>query len=154
MASENQTGRVLGLDVGDVRIGVALSDPTGLLASPLDTIKVKSWEQAIQRIVELVREHGVEQVVVGLPVSLSGHIGPQAQKVQDFIAKLESHLTVPVATWDESYSTVEANEMMREAGTRKSRRKNLRDAAAATVILQQYLDSQKNQLPQPSTLRE
>ena len=153
MASESLIGRTLGLDMGDVRIGVALSDPTGLLASPLDTIKVKTREQAIQRIVELISDYQVGQVVAGLPISLNGHIGPQAQKVRDFISALEARLTVPVVMWDESYSTVEADEMMREAGTRKSRRKDLRDAAAAAVILQQYLDSQKSP-PHPSTLRE
>ena len=154
MASESWAGRTLALDVGDARIGVALSDATGFLASPLNTIKVKTRAQAIQCIVELISEYQVEQVVAGLPVSLDGHIGPQARKVRDFISELEASLTVPVLTWDESYSTVEADEMMRKAGTRRARRRDLRDAAAAAVILQQYLDSRKSRSPHPSTLKE
>ncbi len=151
---ESGVGRTLSLDVGDARIGVALSDATGTLASPLDTIRVKTRDRAIRRIVELVGEHRVGQMVVGLPVSLDGHIGPQAQKVRDFLSELEAMLTVPVVTWDESYSTFEAGEMMRQAGVPKTRRKDLRDAAAAAVILQQYLDGRNRQAPLPLTPRE
>ena len=136
--------RVLGLDVGDVRIGVALSDPTGTIASPLKIIQVKGSDGSIPDIASLAEEHQVEAVVVGMPISLNGSIGLQAQKVQKFCSALASRLKAPVVTWDERYSTVSVDRMMREVGPRRSRRKNFRDSMAAAVILQGYLDSRQH----------
>ncbi|MCH9037030.1 MAG: Holliday junction resolvase RuvX [Chloroflexi bacterium] len=133
--------RVMGLDVGDVRTGVALSDPTGSIAAPLKTIQAGGRDRAIEEIAILVEENGVERVVVGLPVSLDGGLGPQARKVERFCEALGSRLAVPLVTWDESFSSTTADRVMRESGGRRSRRKGRRDSVAAAVILQEYLDS-------------
>ena len=132
--------RVLALDLGERRIGVALSDSLGLLATPLTVLKGKSREAELAFIVELVRKHQVEQVVVGYPRSLNGTIGPQAQRVEKYVERLRAHLQVPVILWDEQFSTVQAEQLMRETGQRVQRESI--DAAAAAVILQSYLDAQ------------
>ncbi|MEE9199777.1 MAG: Holliday junction resolvase RuvX [Dehalococcoidia bacterium] len=136
--------RVLGLDVGDVRIGVALSDPTGSIASPLTTIRVTGRDRGIPDIAALVHEHQVEVIVVGLPISLNGSLGPQAQKVKEFCGALASQVKASVETWDERLSTVSADRMMRDAGVKRGRRRELRDSMAATVVLQSYLDNRRS----------
>ena len=133
-------GRILGLDVGDRWIGVALSDPIGILASPLTVISRAETDASIEAILELVRQHKVERIVAGLPYSMDGKIGQQAEKVQDFLQQLSQHLEIPVETWDERLSTVAAGRMMAEAGVKRGRRKGQVDAAAAALILQGYLD--------------
>ena len=144
----------MALDVGDVRIGVAVCDPTGFLASPYTTIRVSHDEQqnwdAIQRLLE---ETGAEGIVVGLPISLDGQIHAQGQKVQSFAERLQSYISVPITFWDERLSTVEAERLridavggksQRQAGlgrgqSRRRQRGHEIDALAATVILQEYL---------------
>src|SRR5262249_62008276 len=101
-------GGCLGLDVGERRIGVALSDEEGWLATPLETIVRRATERDLARIADLVRQHDVARVVVGLPRTLRGEIGPQARRVQRWGRRLEAHLDVPVDYWDERYSTAEA----------------------------------------------
>ena len=133
--------RVLALDVGEKRIGVALSDPTGLIATPNTTIHRGGEAADIDAMLSLAAEHGVEEIVVGLPLTLAGRVGPQARRVTRFVDALADRASVPVKTVDERYSTVEAERMMREAGARPSRDKAAVDAAAAAVILQGYLDS-------------
>lgn len=135
--------RIMGLDVGEARIGVAISDPTNIIASPLKTIHVKGPDQGIEEIVSLVEEHEIELTVVGLPISLSGDLGPQAKKIEEFCEVLTSRLKVPVVTYDERFSSVSADRLMREAGKKGSHQKGLRDAIAAAVILQSYLESRK-----------
>ena len=135
--------RVLGLDIGDVRIGVALSDPTETIASPLSAIKVEGRGQAISEIASLVEEHQVETVVVGMPISLNGQKGRQANKVQKVCDQLSSILRVPVETWDERFSTQSAERFMRETGTRPSKQKEMKDSLAASIILQSYLDGRR-----------
>ncbi len=134
--------RVLALDVGDRRIGVALSDPTGTIASPLTILHRVAEKKDQQDIAELVREHSVERVVVGLPRTLRGEEGPQAQRVRRFGEHLAALLEVPVVYWDERYSTADAARIARPRGRGKGRagRFPLDDVAAA-VILQSYLDS-------------
>jgi putative Holliday junction resolvase len=136
--------RTLGLDFGERRVGVAVSDPTGTLARPLVTIVRRSREEDFAAIGELVAEHGVGLVVVGQPLTLDGTEGPQARRVCRYAKALADHLPVPVASWDERYSTVTAGEILRQ--NRKKRRpgtcaKGEVDAVAAAVILQSYLDS-------------
>ena len=132
--------RSMGLDIGDKRIGVSLSDPSRTLASPLTTITRGSDEQAISNIMELVAKYQVDQIVVGLPYSLSGDIGSQACKVMEFKEKIALSIAVDFVMQDERLSSVWANQKLREAGKRGSKLKSVIDAAAATVILQSYLD--------------
>jgi putative Holliday junction resolvase len=132
--------RALGLDLGEKRIGVALSDPGGILATPLTAIDARSDEQSLERIGALAREHEVERVVVGLPISLDGSLGPQAQRVKSFVGALAERIELPVVTWDERLSTVAAGRVLAEAGVKRDKRKKLIDSVAASLVLQGYLD--------------
>ncbi|MFH0768405.1 MAG: Holliday junction resolvase RuvX [Chloroflexota bacterium] len=136
--------RKLGLDIGDKRIGVALSDPGGILASPFTIIDCKDEKQDIETIINIVNQHEVEQIIVGLPRSLDGSIGRQAQKVEAFVQKLRSQTEIPLEFRDERLTTVSARRLMREASTKKSKRKVRDDAVAAALILQGYLDETKS----------
>ena len=129
------------MDVGDRRIGVALSDPTGLIATPTTTIDRRGEPADVETVLSLAVEHDVGEIVVGLPLTLAGRVGTQARRVTRFADALSGRASVPVKTLDERYSTVEAERMLREAGRRPSREKAAVDAAAAAVILQGYLDS-------------
>jgi putative Holliday junction resolvase len=135
--------RILGLDVGDKRIGVAISDPEEILATPLAIITREDDKKAIADIIEFVDRHGVARIVVGLPYSLDGSIGRQANKVIEFSERLSKQITVSIETWDERLSTVAVERLLREAGSKKSEKRTKRDAAAAAFILQGYLDSLK-----------
>ena len=135
--------RTLGLDVGDKRIGVAISDPEEILATPLAIITREDDKKAIADIIELVDRHDVERIVVGMPYSLNGSIGGQANKVMDFAERLSQHTTASMKTWDERLSTVAVERLLREAGSKKAGKRTKRDAAAAAFILQGYLDSLK-----------
>jgi len=134
------TGRILGIDHGDARIGVALSDPSAFLASPLCVIK--STKTALDEIDALVKEHGVATIVVGLPRNMNGSYGPAAEKVRAFMEKLREKVGVPVEEWDERLSTVSAHNALREAGLNGKKRKDVVDKVAAQIILQNYLDAQ------------
>jgi putative Holliday junction resolvase len=161
--------RLMALDIGDVRIGVALSDSTRLLASPYTTLHVsrdetQTWN-ALQRLIE---ESEATGLVIGLPISLDGQIHAQGERIQAFAARLQQHINIPITFWDERLSTVEAERllMQRSGGqgfgkqreqrrrqgntggqrhSQKRRRRNEQeiDALAATVILQEYLDNQR-----------
>ena len=137
--------RVLALDVGERRVGVAISDPTGALARPLQTLLCGSREEDFAAIAGLVAEHDVGLVVVGRPLSLDGTEGPQARRVARYAEALAAHLPVRVVSWDERYTTAEAKEILRqgrgEKGRRRAHDKGKLDAVAAAVILQSYLDS-------------
>ncbi len=135
--------RVLGLDIGEKRIGVALSDPDGIIASPLAIIEHKSDESALGQIVALARQYEVGHIVVGLPRSLDGSLGGQALSVEKFVKLLEGLTDVPVTRWDERFSTVAANRMMAESGVKKRKKKEKRDSLAAAFILQGFLDREK-----------
>jgi len=138
--------RILGLDVGERRTGVALSDTMGWLASPLTVLRCSSREAELDQVVELVRSNNVERVIVGYPRSLNGTVGPQAQIVDSYVDKLRARLSVPVVTWDERLSTAQAERLIHESGKRVSRDRI--DAAAAAVILQSYLDAMALGKPQ------
>ena len=133
-------GRILGLDVGDRWIGVALSDPLGILASPLTRIERTDDEAAVKAIADLVGKHEAKAVVAGLPYSMNGSLGPQAVSVEEFLQKLAQSLSVPIQTSDERLSTVTAMQGMIEAGASRESRKGKIDAAAAALILQWHLD--------------
>ena len=140
--------RSLGLDVGDRRTGVAISDPEGLVAVPLTVIAYKSEDATIDDIIKLVAQHRIERIVVGLPRSLNGELGPQAKKVTAFVEKLSlraqrSNPNIDIKLWDERFSTVAVDKLMAKAGGKKNRRKEHRDDMAAAFILQGFLDSLK-----------
>ncbi|OGO02988.1 MAG: Holliday junction DNA helicase RuvA [Chloroflexi bacterium RBG_13_52_14] len=134
----------MGLDIGEKRIGVALGDPLGIMASALTVIERQTDDAAIKQIIEIARQNEVERIVIGLPRSLDGSLGKQAQTVQAFIELLESHTQLPIITWDERFSTVAAERTLLEAGTKRDKRKRHLDAVAAAFILQGYLDSEKS----------
>ena len=131
--------RSLGLDIGDKRIGVALSDPDGILASPLTIINRKDESRDIKAIIDIISQQGVGQVIVGLPRSMDGSLGEQAKKVKEFTQKLASRIQVPVEYRDERLTTVMAERLGRAAGSKKKIKARY-DAQAAALILQGYLD--------------
>jgi putative Holliday junction resolvase len=137
--------RALGLDVGQKRIGVALSDIEGILASPLTVIDAADTEQTLGDISGLCDHYQVERIVVGLPISMDGTLGRQAEVVQQFIGRLTDAVKLTIDTWDERLSSIEADRAMIAAGTKKDKKKNLRDAIAAAIILQGYLDRKRNE---------
>jgi putative Holliday junction resolvase len=132
--------------VGERRIGLALSDPAGVLASPLGFIDRTSEDEDVRRVLETAREHRAERLVVGIPLSLSGVRGPQARAVEGFRRSLSRASDLPVAAWDERFSTLEAERRLRESGVRPSLERGRTDAASAAIILQGYLDSLKGGL--------
>jgi putative Holliday junction resolvase len=134
--------RILALDVGDSRIGVAMSDPEQIIASPLTVIARDEDSSAIEAIIRLVSQYDVKRIVVGMPYSLDGSVGRQADKVKDFVDKLSQRINTGIDLWDERLSTVAAERLLSEAGNKKARRSR-RDDAAAAYILQGYLDSLK-----------
>ncbi|NQT48350.1 MAG: Holliday junction resolvase RuvX [Chloroflexi bacterium] len=136
--------RILGLDVGEKWIGVAMSDPSGTLASPLTRINATDLETTIEAICLLASQHEVARIVSGMPYSLDGSLGPQARRVEGFLQKLSQRLDVPIETWDERYSTLDAQQRMIDAGVKKERIRERIDAAAAAIILQEYLDNMRS----------
>jgi putative Holliday junction resolvase len=130
--------RSLGLDIGDKRIGVALSDPDGILASPLTIINRSDESLDIEAIIDIIKSQEVGRVIVGLPYSLDGSLGEQAEKVKAFTQKLASRIQVPLEYRDERLTTVMAERLGRAGG--KKRGKTGDDAQAAALILQGYLD--------------
>ena len=134
--------RILALDVGDKRIGVAVSDLLSILASPLIAIERTSDSKAIDAILRnRLDEQEAGEIVVGLPISLSGGYSDQTKSVAAFVRKLEARSPVPVNTADERYSTVEAERLLSQSKPQRARSRGEIDAAAAAVILQSYLDS-------------
>ena len=132
---------MLALDVGDKRTGVALSDATALIATPLTTIHAGNEDELAAAVLALIAEHGAEEVVVGLPLTLSGEMGSQAKRTGHFVRHLKGLTALKIKTVDERLSTVEATRRMRETGTGRKRSRQDIDAAAAAVVLQAYLDS-------------
>jgi len=149
--------RLLALDVGDRRVGVAVSDASGLIATPLTVIVRRSKVEDFARILRLVREQEIEGLVVGLPLNDDGSLNPQARRIARYAAALEAALRaegleLPLILWDERMSTWRAEEALVEAGrTARDRRKRM-DAAAAAVILQDYLDDQRSRSDPPAGL--
>lgn len=143
----------VGVDPGDARIGVARSDPSGFLATPVETVKRGKGD--IRRIARIVAEHEAVEVVVGLPRSLSGSEGPAAAKVRDFAAALARRVDpVPVRLCDERLTTVSAEAMLRERGRSGSARRAVVDQAAAVLILQTALDTERTSGSAPGEVVE
>ena len=135
--------RILALDVGERRIGLALSDPTGLLASPIDAIDLDDGEPAHERAARHASGMELSEIVVGMPYSMSGERGRQAGRVAAFVREFSRLVEVPVTTVDERLSTAQAEKLLRGQGVETSREKGRLDSAAAAVILQSYLDSRR-----------
>ncbi len=129
---------ILGLDVGEKRIGVALAE--GLLAIPLTVIDRRVEETDMELIMALVEEYRAERIVVGLPRLMNGNIGTQAEEILSFSGALAEHVDIPVDTWDERLSTVTAERLLIDTGMKRKKRKGKLDAMAAAIILQAYLD--------------
>lgn len=132
--------RLLGLDVGDRWIGVAISDELLLTAQPLKTIKKESNKQAYEEIHEIINSYNISKVVVGLPKNMNNSIGPQSEKVIKFANKLSNKFDIEVVFQDERLTTISANRILIEADVRRENRKAYIDKIAATYILQTYLD--------------
>ena len=128
----------MGLDIGDSRIGVALSDPLGILASPFTIINREDDRSTIEKIAAIIREKSVEHVIAGLPLNMDGSRGVQAEKTESFATELQRFIDMPVEYQDERLSTVTARGLIQEV--RKTKRDTRYDAAAAALILQAYLD--------------
>ncbi|HLF07722.1 MAG TPA: Holliday junction resolvase RuvX [Dehalococcoidia bacterium] len=139
--------RLLGLDVGERRLGVAVSDPDGVLASPVAVVERRGTLLDFRAIADLAEAHEVARIIVGLPISLNGSIGPQAQRVLAFIEELRPLTPVPIETWDERYTSVAAEDLLRQAGLSPAKRRQRIDSAAAAVLLQDYLDSHHAKAP-------
>jgi putative Holliday junction resolvase len=135
--------RLLGLDVGDRTIGVALSDETATIATGLETVRRVGPKQDLRIVADLARKHGAAEIVVGLPLSLSGSAGPQAQKILAFIEALKPVARLPVVPWDERFTTVAAQQALIEGDVSRKDRRAVVDKVAAILILQNYLDYRK-----------
>ncbi len=136
--------RILALDLGERRIGVAVSDPSGTIARPLGVIPRRSRAEDFAAIAALVAEHGAEQVVVGRPLTLRGEVGPQARWVEDYARALAEALPVPVELWDERYTTTTAEVILETVRPPSKRRRGDVDAVAAAVILQDFLEARRD----------
>ena len=135
-----QRVRILGLDCGSRRIGVAVCDELGMTAQGVATLVRKNREADLVEIAGLVKRYRIERIVVGYPLRLDGSEGIQCEKVNRFIRRLEARLSLPVERWDETLSTKEADRLLRERGIRPQKRKHFVDRVAASLILQGYLD--------------
>ncbi len=133
--------RILGLDVGDVRIGVAVSDPLEVIAQPLASVKRISVSKDVESIKRLAEENEAGKIVVGVPKTLDDEVGIQAQKVLDFVESLGKAIEIPIVLWDERLTTAEAERALIEADMSRRKRKKVIDKVAAVLILQGYLDS-------------
>ena len=132
--------RVLGIDHGTKRVGLALSDETGTIALPLEYVPAQPAANLLSRLQAIVSEREVAEVLVGIPRNMNGTYGPAAEKARGFVAALEQVLTVPVKTWDERLTSVQANRFLIETGMRREQRKERADQTAAAILLQSYLD--------------
>jgi len=136
--------RVMALDVGEKTVGIAVSDELGIVASPRETLRRDGTE--LERLTALVSGEEIGEVVVGLPISLNGTLGPSAERVLQFVEQLRARLGVPIKTWDERLTTAEAEKMLIAADTRRAKRRQVIDQVAASLILQNYLRSKSFQV--------
>lgn len=139
-----QYSRIMGLDYGDVRVGIALSDLSQTIASGLETYKCKNIESDIKYIADLAKANNVSLFVIGLPLNMDGSHGARAEKTKVFGATLEEFSNIPVFYQDERLTSVEAEELLISAGMRREKRKEVIDKVAATLILESYLNSKAN----------
>ena len=142
----SEIGRVVALDVGSRRIGIAACDPYGIVVRPVGVVSAKVQAQALSEIERIVRDEEARLVVIGLPLTLRGEEGPQAQLVLAFAAELEKRIAVPLAFVDERYTSVEATRIIKEHGTKRQKRRRERvDEVAAMLILEDFLQQQRQE---------
>jgi len=132
--------RVLGIDFGSKRIGVALSDELAMIGQPLEFVPAEPLSSACARLAAIVRDRQVSEIVVGMPRNMNGTYGPAADKTREFIAALQPHVAVSIKTWDERLTSAQANRFLIESGMRRDKRKTKVDQTAAAILLQSYLD--------------
>jgi putative Holliday junction resolvase len=132
--------RILGIDYGSKRLGLAMCDELGLTAQALTTITRKNRERDLKEIETVIKQYNVEKIVVGYPLRLDGTEGIQCEKVNKFVDILESRFSLPIVKWDETLSTKEAEQILIEANINRKKRKDVVDKIAAAIILQDYLD--------------
>ena len=132
--------RVLGVDIGSVRVGLAVSDESGVIAQPLDVVL---REGALDEIADRTRDLDVDEIVVGIPLRMDGSRGPEAEEAETFAHDLETQTHLPVARWDERLSTVQAERSMRSAGAGSRKQRGRVDKVAAALVLQAYLDNKR-----------
>lgn len=133
--------RILALDHGTVRIGVAVSDEMQIIASPLEFVPAEPSEAAFARLQQIIADKQASLILVGMPRNMDGTYGPAAQKVQEFVAALKERVTVPIKLWDERLTSVQANRILSQANVRGRDRKQKVDKMAAAILLQSYLDA-------------
>ena len=134
--------RTLALDHGTVRIGVALSDELGMIAQPLEFIPAEPFAAFLDRLKKLVAERDVGRILVGMPRNMDGSYGPAAEKVNEFVRQLRDAVSIPIQTWDERLTSVQAQRMLREAAVKGAKQRQKVDQMAAAILLQSYLDAQ------------
>lgn len=135
--------RVLGLDVGSRRIGIAISDPLGITAQGLETLHRKNKKYDLSYLHRVIRDYEVKEIVVGLPLRMSGAEGTQAEKIQAFAEDLRRHFKLPIHLWDERLTSAEANRLLRETDLSIKKRGQAVDRMAATLILQSWMESKQ-----------
>lgn len=135
--------RIMGIDFGTKRIGVAISDELLLTAQGYDSVQNKSIEQALSEISLLIKQNGVEEIIVGLPLNMNGTESAKTRETAEFVEKLSALVHIPVKTWDERLTSMQAERAMLEADLSRAKRRKLSDKVAAQIILQSYLDSRK-----------
>ena|SRR5688572_21367753 len=133
--------RILAIDHGTKRMGIAISDEMRTIAQPLEYIAAEPLEKFFDRLKQIIADKQVSLIVVGVPRNMDGTYGPAAVKVQEFVAGLKEAVTVPIKSWDERLTSVQANRYLIEADVRRSKRKEKVDKTAAAILLQSYLDS-------------
>ncbi len=133
--------RILAIDHGTKRMGIAISDELKTIAQPVEFIPAEPFVEFLARLKILLRDKEVDLILVGMPRNMDGSYGPAALKVQDFVAALRGAVTVPLKMWDERLTSVQANRFLIEAGVRRDQRKGKVDKTAAAILLQSYLDS-------------
>lgn len=136
--------RLMGLDYGDSRTGVAVSDLLGITAQGVESIKYTGEKQLIQRLGEIIKEYQVKKIVIGLPLNMNASSGQRVEKTKKFIEKLEKEFGLEVITMDERLTTVASHRTMTELGVKKDKKKNLVDMMSAILILQMYMDRNRN----------
>lgn len=132
--------RILGLDIGDKTIGVAISDPLGFTAQGITTVERKSKVKDVEELRKICEEYKVETILAGLPKNMNGTVGPQGEKVLKFCEFIKENINIEIKMWDERLTTVSAHKAMLEADLSRAKRKKIVDKVAATYILQGYLD--------------
>jgi putative holliday junction resolvase len=133
--------RILGIDHGTKRIGLAISDELGVIAQPLEFVPAEPFDKFLARLKEIIREKEVELLLVGMPRNMDGSYGPAALKVQEFTAVLGDTVGIPIKLWDERLTSAQANRFLIQANVRRDQRKEKVDKTAAAILLQSYLDA-------------